>query len=549
MKRLLAVLVAVCGGLASAPAVQAADLALIITNEFYQNHPRMPGTRAIIETERDFRAAGFIVQRVENTRGNFTDASADQLLGLLDGADRLVIVVSGHIARANGQPWLLHIDAGSPNRLTIGRSGLPLATLFSYAADRQGDAVIAIAESDAELVLGTGVSQGYRPNGIPQGVTVITGAPQQVAGFIANQLLRPGQSLAQAAENAPDGLDVHGYVPASRAFIAAPASDFPVVDQSLEQALWLSLRAQNTLAGYNEYLRRYPNGIYAAEAQQRAQLLTPSPQDLARQAEAALNLSRDRRRSIQRNLTLIGFDTAGIDGILGNRSRNAIAEWQRTIGAPDTGYLNANQITRIEAAGARRAKELQLEAERERLAEERNDRQFWNGTGANGTEAGLRRYLRKYPDGLYSEEATAQLQQIERQKRRQARVEEREAWDKAVIQGTKKSYNEYLQAYPEGRFVEEAKARLEILNSPETPQELIDAAKQEEENLNLNGFTRQLIEAQLHKMQFKPGPVDGKFNAQTRKALRKYQRSNSLIVTGFVTRETVVRLLAAAVEN
>jgi peptidoglycan hydrolase-like protein with peptidoglycan-binding domain len=38
--------------------------------------------------------------------------------------------------------------------------------------------------------------------------------------------------------------------------------------------------------------------------------------------------------------------------------------------------------------------------------------------------------------------------------------------------------------------------------------------------------------------------VDGEFNAQTRRAMRNYQRDRGLEVTGFLNESTLVRLLA-----
>ena len=115
--------------------------------------------------------------------------------------------------------------------------------------------------------------------------------------------------------------------------------------------------------------------------------------------------------------------------------------------------------------------------------------------------------------------------------------------------GTVQSYWQYLQTYPQGRFTEEAKARINSLSNPETPAHVIAAAKEEENRLNLNPVTRQLIEVQLKKANLDPGRVDGNFTKETRRALRQYQRANSLDVTGFVTRPTVVRLLADAVNR
>ncbi len=48
----------------------------------------------------------------------------------------------------------------------------------------------------------------------------------------------------------------------------------------------------------------------------------------AEQDEAALRLTRDQRRQVQRDLSLMGYDTRGIDGVFGRGTRAAIAGWQ-----------------------------------------------------------------------------------------------------------------------------------------------------------------------------------------------------------------------------
>ena len=63
--------------------------------------------------------------------------------------------------------------------------------------------------------------------------------------------------------------------------------------------------------------------------------------------EAALALDRDTRRDVQRRLSLVGFDTKGVDGALGPNSRAAIRAWQQSKGFPVSGYLNEAQKTAL----------------------------------------------------------------------------------------------------------------------------------------------------------------------------------------------------------
>lgn len=69
---------------------------------------------------------------------------------------------------------------------------------------------------------------------------------------------------------------------------------------------------------------------------------TGEPATLAMEDE--LELTRTDRREIQRRLVLLGYNTRGVDGVLGNGSRTAIREWQRDNDQPSSGYLDLNQL-------------------------------------------------------------------------------------------------------------------------------------------------------------------------------------------------------------
>jgi hypothetical protein len=65
--------------------------------------------------------------------------------------------------------------------------------------------------------------------------------------------------------------------------------------------------------------------------------------DEAEQAEKTLRLDQPERQRLQVALTSLGFDTRGSDGVLGPRSREMIAGWQKKAGAPATGFVTATQ--------------------------------------------------------------------------------------------------------------------------------------------------------------------------------------------------------------
>jgi len=61
-------------------------------------------------------------------------------------------------------------------------------------------------------------------------------------------------------------------------------------------------------------------------------------------------LGRTERKTLQEQLTALGFDTDGIDGILGPNSRKAIRDFQRSRGLPADGYASEKLLTRVQMA-------------------------------------------------------------------------------------------------------------------------------------------------------------------------------------------------------
>ena len=58
-------------------------------------------------------------------------------------------------------------------------------------------------------------------------------------------------------------------------------------------------------------------------------------------------LSLAERTELQRRLTARGYDTAGIDGRIGPATVAAVQAWQRSVGLPPDGYINADILARL----------------------------------------------------------------------------------------------------------------------------------------------------------------------------------------------------------
>jgi len=111
-------------------------------------------------------------------------------------------------------------------------------------------------------------------------------------------------------------------------------------------------------------------------------------------SESTLALSRGERLEVQRRLTLLGYDTRGVDGIFGRGTRSALAQWQTLVGVEPTGFLNARQLEELRTQTA--AAYADWRAQR-RAA---NDRRDQSGNSSSGRYIDGRGCLRE-GDGSY----------------------------------------------------------------------------------------------------------------------------------------------------
>lgn len=522
----------------------AQDRALLIGNENYSDGADITAADDLLAAQDALAEAGFAV-----TAGGDLDMAGlrDTLATFLaqpvqDG--RLVIALSGHFAQSPRETWFLGTDASSPDLATVGAVGLSLATVMEVAAQQPGGAVVLLGTEQRRLPLGTGLEPGIGQLAIPQGVTLVRGDAARIADFARRALAVRGQSLTALLDAAPD-LTGDGFlaplVPFRPAGEAGAAD--PVPGPDAETVFWESTTLQGTEAAFDAYLKRYPQGRYASEAKAEIQRIRAEPARAARAGEEALALSREDRRAVQRNLSLLGYDPKGIDGMFGAGSRAAIGEWQRRNGQEPTGYLTRAQVAEITSQAEARAAELEAEAAERKAAQAQEDRQYWEETGAKGDAVGLRAYLRRYPDGLYAEVATERLSALEAETRGAAEDADRVAWDLARRENTVASYRQYLDSYPEGAFTEQANARIEALEA-EAGQEDTSGLEAGEAALGLNGAARRIVEQRLAALELRPGEVDGVFDERTRRAIRRFQETRNLPQTGYLDQSTTVALLA-----
>lgn len=554
--RPLAIAAALFGGLTAQ--VAQADTALVIVNDRYAHAQNLRQGRPVEQLRARLLDAGFTVIMVSDGTGAELREGLSRLLQ--SGEDeRILIAAVGHFARSRADSWLLGSNANQTSLATVGGDGLSTSVLMEVAANAPGRSIVLLGLERRQIDLGPGISAGVGRIDPPQGVTVLAGAPEDLADFTTSYLLVPGTDLEQAVTDA-GSLRAFGFLSPTVPFIPSAANapqpeQPPVLPPNPTQpgvdetALWEAAIELDTVGAYRAYLSRYPNGFFSLDARARVNVFENDPTALARAAEEALGLNRTQRQQIQRSLNILDYDTRGIDGIFGSGTRNAIRGWQSSRGFAVSGYLDGPQVNTLGQQAASRAAELEAAAREAREVEERADRAYWQVTGQGASEGGLRAYLERYPDGLFAERAEARLDEIDRAARAEAEARDRAAWDIARGTDTVPALRAYLNDFPNGAFRQQARARIDQLTGNGggfTPQQIAQLEAREAA-LNLPAVTRSLIEQRLSVLGLEPGRIDGQFTERTRRAIRRYQQARGMDVTGYLDQSVVVRLLAETV--
>ncbi|WP_134725103.1 peptidoglycan-binding domain-containing protein [Paracoccus luteus] len=574
-------------------AAAAEPRAVVLTNGDYQQLPDVDRTDASAAIAA-FKQAGYRMVEGRNlTNAQIRGALADLLRADARPGPRVVVLI-GRFVHSRGDTWFLGIEAGPVNLLQADQVGVPMSVVIEAMAGGRPGSTLMLGTDQSMFPNGAGLQRSFGPMDPPEGVRVIVGYADGVRRA-AEVLARPGSTLRDVMSTAPSLRQVRGedqrppdpheesaWQDAARTNTAAAYREFlskypqgrraaearsrlagtdpvvvpgpdggatPVVvppgtvtqPGDEEMAAWTRAKRANSAAAYREFLSKYPQSIFAGAARGRmGELQAPAPApNTAAQAEAALALDRPRRAQIQRQLTLLSFDTGGIDGVFGDQTRRAVAAWQRSNGQAASGYLTREQLARLDQAATRRTATLEAEAARVRAATEAADREYWARSGAGGGRVGLQTYLRRFPDGIYADQARQALARLTGGNGGAGNgAGEAVAWTRARTANTMAAYREYLDKFPRGANAAAARQAHDALRARVQQ----DAA--EEARLDLDGVAMRLVETRLQQMGLEPGAVDGRFDAGTRQAIRRYQQDRSLTASGYLNQGTIVRLLA-----
>ncbi len=240
-----------------------------------------------------------------------------------------------------------------------------------------------------------------------------------------------------------------------------------------EEADWQQFKQENTKVGYRFYLFTYPAGRYVGEAKL-----------------AVTNLEKIEEAQREDEVWAV--------------SNNSIAGCQA--------YLKAYPLGRYTADANSSIVELR------RHEEERRENDAWELAKKRQSSAGYQAYLKDFQNGRHAAEANAEFTAINQREElaRQGALDDA-AWEKAGKDGSLQSYQEYLSAHPQGRHVASANTALTTrrLAEAENSRSAADAAAWDRAK---DGASKQIYNDYLGAYP------QGRFITQARQSIAEFER-------------------------
>ena len=514
MKTTLKTLLASTAMLALATPALAQNVALVIGNSDYSTADDLT-SREHDRLVDAYREAGFDVTEAEDLTRTQLFTLLGGFMDEIDGAERIVVHLNGHTVTTDAETWFMPTDTNGDSIVRIGLTAPTLDFFISMVDEAEELGVVFVGTDEDHGFDGEGYEPGIGRIFAPRDTMVVAGPIDEISSLVRNTALEPGMTMREMGNNLPDDLHRFGFAP----------RDAVLAAESVEAAPLPVVRPEPTA-------------------------VTPQPQpvpqaDPAEQREQELNLTRAERREIQENLVALGYNTRGVDGVFGRGSRSAIAAWQQAEEFTASGFLSRGQIDllNVQADNVRaEAQAAQVSAQAER---EREDRAFWQATGASGEEAALRRYLTAFPDGVFADRARNDLAVIDAANGNAA---VNAAWQRAQNANSIDGYQNFVANFPRSEFAATAQARINDMQASKQPEQADpnEEARANEQALGLNAINRSLVQIRLQSLNYSVGNISGSFDDQTRQGLMQFQRDYGLNATGYVDQATVRQLITLA---
>jgi uncharacterized caspase-like protein len=403
-------------------------MALVIGNGNYEVGPLdNPVNDAALMSE-TLNAAGFEVTHVENLDyramqravvgfGRDLRAAGSQAVGM--------VYYAGHAIQANGENYLIPIDANIQDALDLEIQTLKIDTLLrslEAAGNRMNMIVLDACRNNPFKAMSRSGSRGLAKIDAARGTLLAySTAPGEVATdgsgsnspytrALAKAIRTPGLPVEQVFKRVRiEVLERTGErqvpwesssltgdfifmekTPEPVAETPAPAPDPATPDPNAEIEYWKAVAATNDAAAYRSYIARYPEGLFADLAQQRLAALDAGQARAARQqyeaeARAAWDAVKD------------SSDAAVVGSVAERYPDTVYAELAR---------VKSDSLRQIAASRASAGSANQQTAALPSSASAETDRQtenlFWQSIKDSPNKSDYEAYLSRYPDGTFA---------------------------------------------------------------------------------------------------------------------------------------------------
>ena len=374
-------------------------VAFLVGNADYAYAPDLDNpvrdTALIAET---LRGLDFEVAEHRNLNRAEIGRQLSDFLKETEGADVTLFYFAGHGMQYDGRNYLIGTDAQLATELDIAGETLELSKVIQLLERNSRAALVFIDACRDNPLANAFYTQNFSQTRAlaTRGLAPITEAYQ---GSMITFSASPGQvaydgdtghspfAAALARHLPTENLEVLSLMKRVIRDVKAETGDqqVPMVTNDLtaeiylrlggseggtlalaqEEALFEAASDLNSLRAWELFLQRYPRGhlrdmaLAAREALQAEQIAADAgvkvaeltPQTLSREVaagiEADLGLSRDDNRTVQAALNRLGYDAGPEDGVMGRRTRQAVASYQLATGLPATGVITQGTAERL----------------------------------------------------------------------------------------------------------------------------------------------------------------------------------------------------------
>jgi len=187
----------------------------------------------------------------------------------------------------------------------------------------------------------------------------------------------------------------------------------------IENNIWSSLKSQNTIASFKDYLAEYPDGKYEKEAKLNIDSL------LWEKAMSSNNYESYKLYADSSYYRLHAQEADSLEQLViwhNAEVENSYEAYQRYIELFPNGKYS-DKVNKIV------------------------DEKLWQKTKTQGTEADYKLYLKRFPEGKYAEKANGFLDE--------------NLWSSAESQNSLSAFENYKSNFPNGKYITEANSNIE----------------------------------------------------------------------------------------